>query len=242
MPCRLCLAQFPLRKSTILYAAGGAALSAAVALTCAIASPIKTDLGHDMAAIEGAITVARPPWLAESRYTTGPFRPSRAAGFGVQRIGLTPGQPQSTVGKVRLHMQPVAFEISAGWPFYCLQAELMHPALHTDETNTEWWVQMGVSLTDGQPVSTYLAQPCKVIPMRPAPIGLLANAGIYALFIWFVTLGPVRARRRFRQSRGRCGACGYNIQWSSGASCPECGQSVPPATQPFTGTVRDERH
>lgn len=37
-----------------------------------------------------------------------------------------------------------------------------------------------------------------------------------------------RARERHRQRRGLCSSCGFDVQGTAGARCPECGKAIPP--------------
>jgi len=63
------------------------------------------------------------------------------------------------------------------------------------------------------------------------PLGIIWVGQIYWAGIWFgivgaVTLGPriaLAMRWHWRAKRGRCGACGYQLQGSVSGVCPECG-------------------
>lgn len=73
------------------------------------------------------------------------------------------------------------------------------------------------------------------IPLRPIWPGFLANWIVWTALAWlgweiyrarvFFYLGR---RRRRRQARGECTACGYALEELK--TCPECGQVTPPAS------------
>lgn len=58
--------------------------------------------------------------------------------------------------------------------------------------------------------------------------GFAVDTGVYAVAWWVVMFAPITlyraGRRRFRVSRGMCGACGYDLRGSNGGVCPECGE------------------
>jgi hypothetical protein len=68
------------------------------------------------------------------------------------------------------------------------------------------------------------------IPLRPMPLGFLANSLLYALVIWGGAWVVALARREYRQHRvneGRCSRCGYSLRGLKHPRCPECGAPFP---------------
>lgn len=60
------------------------------------------------------------------------------------------------------------------------------------------------------------------IPLRPIWPGLLANTLFYAALTLALLAGLRVVRTRRRRARGRCVACGYELDEGVGV-CPECG-------------------
>lgn len=63
-----------------------------------------------------------------------------------------------------------------------------------------------------------------ILPYQPLSVGLIVNTTFFAALVWLCIRGPVEARRRWREYKHRCGACGY----PRGASpvCTECGADL----------------
>jgi hypothetical protein len=70
----------------------------------------------------------------------------------------------------------------------------------------------------------------QVLPYRPFWTGFIINSVFFAAIIWLLIRGPFEIRRRVRQYRGQCQACGYPI--GSSAMCSECGAPVPRGLRP----------
>jgi hypothetical protein len=67
----------------------------------------------------------------------------------------------------------------------------------------------------------------RLLPMMPLWPGLAANVAAFGAVWWSVLAlaktGLAAVRRGGRESRGLCPACGYDLQGSLDAGCPECG-------------------
>jgi len=62
------------------------------------------------------------------------------------------------------------------------------------------------------------------LPYGPMWQGLIANTIFFAAIVWLMIRGPWETRRRWRELRGKCGACGYPAGDSS--VCTECGYNL----------------
>ena len=114
--------------------------------------------------------------------------------------------------------------VEAGWPSRAVRSRrVTDPQLV--EVEDEWRF---VSWEEG--LSAPLARwnlgefGLPVLPLFP---GFALDTALYAAAWWALLFTPsplYRAgRRRFRVSRGMCGACGYDLNGSPGGPCPECG-------------------
>jgi hypothetical protein len=61
------------------------------------------------------------------------------------------------------------------------------------------------------------------LPTRPLWTGTLVNTIFYGVLLWLLAGGPFRSRRQWRQGRGLCLRCGYDLRGADHARCPECG-------------------
>jgi hypothetical protein len=92
----------------------------------------------------------------------------------------------------------------------------------TNVINVRWYL----NYSGGN--STDTAVVCMAtLPLWP---GFAIDTILYAAAWWALLFTPLplyrTARRRFRVSRGMCGACGYDLKGSPGAACPECGHAA----------------
>lgn len=92
------------------------------------------------------------------------------------------------------------------------------------------------------------------LPYRPIWTGLLLNAVLYALALWFLYRVPLRlmarprriTRELMRLRCGQCLICGYDLRYDFARGCPECGwgrgsvglQSAPPPATCRQGILR----
>lgn len=124
-------------------------------------------------------------------------------------------------------MEAYAWYSRAGWPL--LAAEGIHAERYDMVATGEVF-----STIDGLAWAKYNGDPLD-IPMRPLPLGVLANTLFYAtptlILLATFRLTLIAWRTRHRRHRDRCAACGYEP--GPGVTvCPECGSpriTTPPA-------------
>jgi hypothetical protein len=109
--------------------------------------------------------------------------------------------------------------LRAGWPFLATRSE------YEDLILSEPWRY--VSWTAGVSAPVFCCDLHYYLPVNPLWPGFALDTALYAAAWWPLLFTPLSlyrtARRRFRVSRGMCGACGYNLAGSPGGACPECG-------------------
>jgi ribosomal protein S27AE len=130
--------------------------------------------------------------------------------------------------------------LTLGWPFHSLRYEswteftidptksgLASVAHRYDAQSDPSWWRNGVPVPNA--VWGFGPQGFKRLPIRPAPLGFVANTAIFAGLLaaaWRVTAG---ARRAIRRHYGLCPACGYSLVGIATTTCPECGAVSAPA-------------
>ncbi len=140
---------------------------------------------------------APPSWLRADMAKPGPFPDD------VRRPGLM-----------------VGLDVGCGWPWRSASFFARWP---WPESNGEFAVEDGL-IVENAPTS--VSSPPRVIPLHIIWPGAIANTLVYAAgpLVPF-TLIPM-ARRHFRQCRGRCTNCNYDLRATTTGTCPECGEGV----------------
>lgn len=106
------------------------------------------------------------------------------------------------------------FILRAGWPLKCAQGSEWN--LKRRERHGLCTIPISLQTRNGQ------IRGEKLFPYYPMSIGLLANSGLYALWV-HLCIGCGECYKRYRRRlRGRCEICGYDLQ-SLQRYCPECG-------------------
>jgi hypothetical protein len=101
--------------------------------------------------------------------------------------------------------------VQAGWPliaFECIGVGDL--AYYRNNSKVEW--TYAVTRNTGR---------IRVLPIGPLWPNLIVNTFFYTAIVWLLIRGPAEARRRWREYKGRCGACGYPRGGSP--VCTECG-------------------
>jgi hypothetical protein len=62
-----------------------------------------------------------------------------------------------------------------------------------------------------------------VFPLTVAWRGFALDAAFFGAIVFVLWTAPGPIRRRLRQARGHCPACGYNLKGAPTPTCPECG-------------------
>jgi hypothetical protein len=115
---------------------------------------------------------------------------------------------------------PVGCDVGYGWPCVALWFQV-----RGFEANLSSW---GAEIIGGYPVQGVpdpkVMMGCRVIPLRPAWIGIGINTVVFSV-VWFAVLfGPAAIRRVRRARKGLCPRCGYDLRHTgAGRPCPECG-------------------
>lgn len=65
------------------------------------------------------------------------------------------------------------------------------------------------------------------LPYSPIWKGLIGDASIYAILVFGILTAIASLRSFYRHFRGRCRACGYDLNGSRSGRCPECGVELP---------------
>jgi hypothetical protein len=61
------------------------------------------------------------------------------------------------------------------------------------------------------------------VPVQVLWPGFALDTAFYAAIAFTLLSAPPAIRRHRRRARGRCPACGYDLNGSTSAVCPECG-------------------
>jgi hypothetical protein len=111
---------------------------------------------------------------------------------------------------------------SAGFPFRALEyrAAAHETQVGRHVSRLTWGIDVlppskSRFIHDGKPIA---------LPLRPIPVGFLADTMIFAALWWLMLITPGILRRRCRRKCGRCIRCGYDLA-ASPTRCPECGAS-----------------
>lgn len=107
-----------------------------------------------------------------------------------------------------------------GWPWLAFGGEACLPG-HPFSSSTGEPITSWACLLDGGSVDRL--DKMRMLPLRPLPLGLIADIATFAIASLSVMTLCSIARRRLRTRRGRCPNCGYALAGSR--TCPECGQA-----------------
>ncbi len=110
--------------------------------------------------------------------------------------------------------------IDIGFPFRCARADLR--VEHDHETNARAFPTMS-PLDTGVMLDQLVSIPHRgaVIPLRPLPLGLLANTLCMLVILLLARAASRAARAKYRSQHKLCPDCGYPDPGES--RCPECG-------------------
>jgi hypothetical protein len=118
----------------------------------------------------------------------------------------------------------------AGFPFRCLRSEF-RPVVENPKDplnplpNSQAVVDVGIKLHYRRGDTAFAtAINERFLPLRPIPLGLLANTLLYALAVFSVHRLFIKARGAARRRRGRCASCGFPQGTSD--VCSECGSKL----------------
>lgn len=130
-------------------------------------------------------------------------------------LGIDPPDPRDRLPAVFIRTEIIA----AGWPFLAARGSL---------GGYEYSPITGKSVNHA-PADLLQLQRAKVpsdlgrdaLPLRPMPLGFLANSCICALALWCLASAPKIIHGQICRLRRRCARCGYPL--GSSPICPECG-------------------
>ena len=101
-----------------------------------------------------------------------------------------------------------------GWPFISLVYQVGSSRTHTTEYRWAW--RLGHN--EGTPGSLRFPLTMPLLVVWP---GFAINVAFYGVLSWLLFFAPFTIRRAIRIKRGRCSACGYDLNGLM--TCPECG-------------------
>jgi hypothetical protein len=102
--------------------------------------------------------------------------------------------------------------LRAGWPQLTLESSVVSDGNEPEYRTSTGLIKLPLGLRERR------------FPYGPLWPGLIINTIFYAAVVWLMIRGPIETRRRWRERRGTCGACGYPRGESS--VCTECGSDL----------------
>ena len=108
-------------------------------------------------------------------------------------------------------------EYQFGWPMCSMVALGSAPFKNLSMTWTGGW-------SAPRNVPWLNVQTGQVFPTGILWPGFIINTIFWGAIAWMLIRGPFEFRRRWREVRGRCGACGY--PWGRSSVCTECGADL----------------
>ena len=109
-----------------------------------------------------------------------------------------------------------ANRLSAGFPAHALRSD------RTDFFPLNGTPASPIGAWHGVPIPAVIPRrDFNTFPIRPRPLGFALDTAVYGGLAFAVSTVPGFVRRRVRRRRGRCVACGYELQGL--VPCPECG-------------------
>lgn len=244
---------WPILRLVIASAALGAATTVGVAWTLAWLEPIgAVVLRRDLLVARRAgekelmqfeqcasLGAQRQAWRLDS--AIGPLPPVRLGDPETAPPTIEEGTPEvdefipawGDAARARAGGSPVpdfGCEDARGWPalaLWCSIVETQAPN-PADPTVTEPRIlpRGGIALYSTREPRWWRSGAIRALPLRPIWTGLALDSLAFGA-AWLAALwGAATARSAIRRSRGRCGACGYDLHTSESAVCPECGTPV----------------
>lgn len=118
--------------------------------------------------------------------------------------------------------------LDVGWPFRSFTLVTAEVARNDRITGGTVWrgldLQGGTMPEWAYPVGIPGGIGRSLLPTSPMSGALIANCLFWASAAYMLMHGPAVLRRKFRELRGRCGSCGYDIRTLAHRHCPECGK------------------
>ncbi len=108
-----------------------------------------------------------------------------------------------------------------GWPWRSLWCTRSQYIIGQDDPNRD--SSSGGIVT---PLPEWKFVGARILPLRPIAIGFLLNTLVFAMLLWGLLRGAASSRDAIRHKHGRCLACGYDLQGTDHAACPECGGAI----------------
>ena len=167
--------------------------------------------------------MTRPRWFARD-YNPRAKLPGRVPYWSQARKQPDPRE------RDQLYAPPtfLRLEFATGWPLRSMM-------WYTNTTDAAWnggpndkRPRWSIELPRG-PARRRVYLERRSLPLLPIWPGFAINTISYALLlwlIWLITLVPSLLRRYFRQRRGHCTKCGYDLRGTEHEKCPECGKEL----------------
>jgi hypothetical protein len=173
--------------------------------------------------------VKAPPGASSAAVSCWSFSTGCWSMVGSKLTGPLPAPPELTESNQQQRTWATAIE-ERGWPFPAFTCRLSAPMDRPDapvyEVEGGVWAEQTDSPTRGGEIQTLRA-----IPATPMWPGLIANSLIFTAALYLVSFVPALVLSRFRNKRGHCPRCNYNLVGQLAPGCPECGWNRAAAAQ-----------
>lgn len=203
----------------------GAVINVAVALACALWGDI-----NRCEVLRGAEAQAQIDYWLKPQETFRHFKVLRTFGFGRQDLLI---DIESPFNAATYHGDELCVK-RARWPMLALvgygtmdfSSCMAKDFVHVDR-NWPYHVPKWLGTKPDQRREPYPGvYVLRFVPRTSLPVGFAVNTALFGGTAWMLICAPFALRCRFRQVRGLCIRCGYNLRGAPHKLCPECGTAL----------------